>query len=1192
MVNIIKRGCRKYGGALEVKDPFPSAFEFQLTELHIVDNPMEIDEYDVTFMTSARLLHHVNDAMDFDVPLTNKPSEAVLLGRTADGYSVACRVPYRPYFFAQLYVRQNEVKYVMEHLANQFHLDVNDFRYEVMSRNRLYGWLPDREDYNKTESIRYIKVFVPNVNAYSRITSYLQKPFDVRDMNKKVWMKPLETKVDHILKFSDLHNIVASGWVRVNAYKSCAGYISHAQIECTADGGQIQPLDRGDLAPLLVASVDIESYSRKYAFPKAIQEEDFVITIGTTLWRSGDKEKVPKTTDDLRREWNLHKAEAEKKYRAKHSRASKEEVDAYLAEVQKKFKPNPIKEVCRMERYVFCLKETNAVPNATVFWYETETELLEGWRDFIAVHADPDIIIGHNLLGFDWKYMNDRVKQMWRHYPSEQERVDRPLFVPDDVVDPELNAEETQWLESMAELRIDDDNDDANEEKDEEDEKEGQPAAEAPHVDHEQDENDVEETDQYTFTREIPESRFYFLTRLWSTSCQCVASTFKSSAYGERENYNYHMTGRAVIDLLQYTRREHKLESYTLNYIAKKFLKDSKVDLPYKLMFKYFERGPRRRALIAEYCLKDCDLPIMLLDFFSAVPNLIGMSRITFTPLTQILERGQQIKVFNQLVWYAHRLGYVMTNAPRGENGKFMGATVVDPLVGWYNCPITTLDFASLYPSIIRDQNLCYATYILPEHHTHELIVKMPQNLINKIKVGDKEHWFVNHIKGVLPTMEENLLKARKDVKKQMKSATGDHYKMLDGKQLAIKVSCNSVFGFTGADKGMYANKAIAESITARGRIMIDKTKNTVETEYPGSVVVYGDTDSVFIKFPVSADHDGVKESFRLGYEAAARVSGMFSEAVGLEMEKVYMPLLLFGKKRYAGLKWEKPEEASYIDTKGIEVVRRDSSQLTRTIFEMLLNRIFYENDAHGAVTLLQEKMQDMVDGKLPFDLFVMSKSLKGNYAKPDSQAHVAVVRKMRERAPGSEPQVGDRVPFVVIQTPQKVKRLSEKVDDPEYVKKNNVELDYQYYIEKQLQAPLTKLFEPFVPNTKTIFRAALAAADRKRNKQRTLEEMFGGPKPKKAKPDSATPSIANVSPSIANVSPSIATAPTPVPIVAQQPVSNEAKSNQPVTAQKEINIRTLVSHDTKKADPKKTAVKRKKKLDTSNMMSLDSFRK
>ena len=109
---------------------------------------------------------------------------------------------------------------------------------------------------------------------------------------------------------------------------------------------------------------------------------------------------------------------------------------------------------------------------------------------------------------------------------------------------------------------------------------------------------------------------------------------------------------------------------------------------------------------------------------------------------------------------------------------------------------------------------------------------------------------------------------------------------------------------------------------------MIEATKQFVLEKYTkangyefDSDVIYGDTDSVMVKFGTN----DIAEAMRLGKEAAAYVSTKFIAPIKLEFEKVYCPYLLMNKKRYAGLYWTKPEKHDKMDCKGIETVRRDS---------------------------------------------------------------------------------------------------------------------------------------------------------------------------------------------------------------------------------------------------------------------------
>lgn len=183
-----------------------------------------------------------------------------------------------------------------------------------------------------------------------------------------------------------------------------------------------------------------------------------------------------------------------------------------------------------------------------------------------------------------------------------------------------------------------------------------------------------------------------------------------------------------------------------------------------------------------------------------------------------------------------------------------------------------------------------------------------------------------------MPLILEELIAARKKAKNELARATDPFEKaVLDGRQLALKISANSVYGFTGAQVGQLPCLPISASTTAFGRVMIEETKRLVTEKYTKAngydhncLVVYGDTDSVMVRFGTTS----IEESMRLGKEAAAFVSDKFINPIKLEFEKVYFPYLLMNKKRYAGMLWTKPTKPDKMDCKGIETVRRDNCAL------------------------------------------------------------------------------------------------------------------------------------------------------------------------------------------------------------------------------------------------------------------------
>ena len=558
-------------------------------------------------------------------------------------------------------------------------------------------------------------------------------------------------------------------------------------------------------------------------------------------------------------------------------------------------------------------------------------------------------------------------------------------------------------------------------------------------------------------------------------------TTFSSSAYGKHENVETTIDGRVIFDMLQYVRREHKLSSYSLNSVSAHFLGQQKEDVHHSIIGDLQRGSADDRRRLAVYCLKDAFLPQRLMDVLMVMINHIEMARVTGVPLDYLLTRGQQIKVVSMLYRKCRPMGLLVPTIPRqggGANGGggegdegYEGATVIEPLKGFYDVPIATLDFASLYPSIMMAHNLCYSTLVAAEdvgRHPPDILEKTP----------DEEFYFVRSSawKGVLPQILEELLAARKRAKSDMAKATDPFViAVQNGRQLALKISANSVYGFTGATVGQLPCLAISSSVTAYGRHMIADTKAEVERTYTvangypaNAVVVYGDTDSVMVKFGVP----DVPTAMKLGAEAAKHVTRLFPPPVKLEFEKVYYPYLLMNKKRYAGLYWSKPDKYDKMDTKGIETVRRDNCALVRQVVDTVLRLILVESSVAGAISYTKGVISDLLQNKMDISMLVITKALGKSADAEDykaKQAHVELAERMRRRDPGSAPAVGDRVPYVIIEA-AKGTPAYERSEDPIYVLEHNIPIDTKYYLDNQLQGPLTRIFEPIIDNTSSLF--------------------------------------------------------------------------------------------------------------------------
>lgn len=481
--------------------------------------------------------------------------------------------------------------------------------------------------------------------------------------------------------------------------------------------------------------------------------------------------------------------------------------------------------------------------------------------------------------------------------------------------------------------------------------------------------------------------------------------------------------GRNIIDMFMVIKRDYQLRSFKLNSVASHFLGETKADVAYNMMRSLQEGTSTTRAVLVHYCMRDAKLPWRLACALMTFGKYIELARITGVTINQLIFRGQTIRIISMLSRYAGREGYVLPDKligfretmlkdglhanvmpERGDDGPaYQGATVLDPICDFYKTPISVMDFASLYPNIIRAFNICITTLLNPGHSFGE--TQIDTSPTGQVFVKSDIH------EGLLPKILRVLLSERKRVKSLMK-AEADPFKksVLDAQQLAIKVCCNSVYGFLGANA---MTQDLAASVTSFGREMILQTKAFVEDNCPGSKVIYGDTDSVFVA-GIGPTGDVVD---RISEEVCERITKEVLRAPNvLEFEKHYVRMLLVSKKRYCG---SMPDGT--LDTKGLESKRRDNARVVSETMEKVLDIILHEGDTSKAVAYVQRVVSNILMCRVDMSDLIISKALRNDYAVP--QPHSEVARKRAKRDPADRPTVGERVPFVWIEAPAKSKK-------------------------------------------------------------------------------------------------------------------------------------------------------------------------
>ena len=558
---------------------------------------------------------------------------------------------------------------------------------------------------------------------------------------------------------------------------------------------------------------------------------------------------------------------------------------------------------------------------------------------------------------------------------------------------------------------------------------------------------------------------------------------FSSKQAGNRVFKDLVCDGRVVLDVITCIQKDYKLRSYSLNSVSQNFLNEQKEDVHHSIIADLQDGTAETRRRLAVYCSKDALLPLRLIEKLMLLINNIEMARVTGIPISWLVERGQQIKVFSQMLRKAKNRNLLFPttegSASADDASSFEGATVIEPKRGYYEKPIATLDFASLYPSIMMAHNLCYSTLVRPAD-----VKFIDQSQYTQSPSG---HCFIkdSEFHGILPEILKELLSARKLAKKAMAASKDPlEYAVLNSRQNALKISANSVYGFTGAQFGRLRCLEISASVTAYGRAMIDQTKSIIEAHYTkangyagDATVIYGDTDSVMINFNchegISTDYDLLAASMKLGKEASVFVSKTFAAPIRLEFEKVYFPYMLMNKKRYAGLLWTQPEKYDKLDVKGIESVRRDNCPLVANIIGTVLNHVLIDRSVPQAVAYVKRTISDLLMNRLDISHLVISKTFsKAEDAYANKQPHIELVERIRRRDPLNAPVIGDRVAYVIVKGAKGAK-LFEKSEDPIYVLENNIAIDAQYYLDHQLSLPIKRLFEGIIESPESLTQGA-----------------------------------------------------------------------------------------------------------------------
>ena len=792
------------------------------------------------------------------------------------------------------------------------------------------------------------------------------------DDGAQVALKVYEANIDPVLRFFHIQDISPAGWVSVDMgnWELAESNDAKTTISAAADWSDIRSGTDGGVAPYLVGSWDIECTSSHGDFPQAAKSWRKPVR---ELYDTGVPGTVEELCEQLATAINGKSKVLSAIYLSKppvgtmlgetlrlmmEGKAALKSVASALSALRGCEKDTREKAIAGLDKALTAAlpkiagdeiiqigtvlyKQGTAVskhiwvlgsvdekgvkpPGADVpihvYSCKEEAYMLKQWFQWIG-KTQPDVLIGYNIFGFDSKYVWDRLEQL---VPKNEIRM---------IVSP--------------------------------------------------------------------------LSYLRSRPPRLEEKFLSSSAMGDNTMYFLSSPGRLQIDLLPYVRRNHNLDSYTLDNVSATFMSGGisgtlkptekadefrfttkstkgivvgryitlmdeendrvvdrclvtsveakslcvkieggaaaladhglapvrwaqvKDDVSPKDIFRLHKGSAKDRAIIAKYCLQDCDLVMELFTKLEILNNSIAMAHVCSVPVSYIFTRGQGIKIESLIFKECRKVDQLIEvmESPSREiieeikdndseadevEDTYEGAIVLEPHTGIYiDDPVTADDFASLYPSSIISENISHDTLIWVKDYDNDgnfLCIKegsdkydnLPlQKYVNiefdilrpdpldtrknpaKIRDGKRIARYIQASKaedqGTIPRILEMLLGNRKRVRKIAETEPDEFRRaLLDAQQLAYKLTANSLYGQLGSGCFKIRRQVLAASTTAYGRKQLMFAKALIEDVYGGGKdprcdveCVYGDTDSIFLRFRPKDPVTGERLRGRAALQAA-----------------------------------------------------------------------------------------------------------------------------------------------------------------------------------------------------------------------------------------------------------------------------------------------------------------------------------
>jgi len=813
-----------------------------------------------------KIIFQILDWESFDIKLDNGDSDSddddynkykkesykfqiVLHGRTKDNKTVYARVDdYKPYFYIEIPMEWKKskintfIKTVKKKVFWKYRDELSG--YMVVEKYKFLGFT----DHTK---FRFLKVIFNSYTGFRYYGYALNKPIHNYSLGKKpVKYKLYESNVEPMLRCMHIQNLEACGWVSIDV-KKCGKFRKKPTINDINVFTKYSNLNRVEdttILPLVIASFDIECTSGDGSFPQAWRDTDKIIQIGTTFSKYGESECFYK--------------------------------------------------------HIITLGSCDPIPGVDVESYNTERQVLLAWTKMIN-RTNPDILTGYNIFGFDYKYMSDRSKKLGiesnfsklcryvekveynlsRSDKSNNENKFTPLITKE-LSSSALGNNKLTYFKMGGRVQVD--------------------LFKVVQRDYNLTSYKLDNV-AATFIREKIKELKVFIVKKYKTYKTLIQTPntyglnidgyitiyyndgLTDNKYDDGKKFKIvGLTDTSIKVIGRINKKELGLGKYKVYWCQ------AKDDVTAADIFRLQKGSSADRAIVAKYCIKDCELVNKLIAKLQVITNNIGMANVCSVPLSYLFLRGQGVKIFSLVAKKCrekdHVIPVIRKKRPDNdekkkssqvaendseEEGGYEGATVFVPNTGVHFEPIPVLDYASLYPSSMIHRNLSLESLVLnkeyldiPGYRYYTIKVRnkdvekvinygSSRKLLNMFSdntyspnseysdyydddINDKPDYKLytfaqkeDGTLGILPEILAYLLKTRKDTKKLMK-AEKDPFKknIYNGLQLAYKITANSLYGQTGALTSSICCIPIAASTTATGRELLNAARLFAEHQF------------------------------------------------------------------------------------------------------------------------------------------------------------------------------------------------------------------------------------------------------------------------------------------------------------------------------------------------------------------------